>query len=502
MRKLSINSKKEILDVLRPKYKIASKQDKSKILDELISLFRCHRKYGVRLLNIEKNADTVNKNVRRRIYNQAVKTALTVIWEAADRICSKRLKSIIPTFIETMERHKQLHLDPEIKTLLLSLSASTIDRLLGPLRKQAGYRKKIKPKNKFKKIVPIKTFADWSDPEIGCMEMDFVAHCGGNMSGIFIHSLVATDVNTGWVEFVPLLAREQSIVVEGLNVIRKQLPFKMLSMNSDNDGAFINETVIGYFKRNNIEFTRSRPYKKNDQAWIEQKNGSVIRRFLGYSRLSGPVAGQVLAKLFQDMRLYVNFFQPSFKLLNKVREGAKIKKTYLEPKTPCERLLESKEYGSKKKKALINTRKRLNPVSLLNQIRNSQEIIAALSSSDSTSEVQQLNLKDFLKQLPVIWEKGEVRPTHRNNTQKQRDWKTRPDPFEKVWPEILLMLQNKPDATGKSLFQLLQKKYKGRFKDGQVRTLQRRVKNWRHLMARELVYGCLPEETKKQLGAR
>ena len=247
---------------------------------------------------------------------------------------------------------------------------------------------------------------------------------------------------------------------------------------------------------NKIEFTRSRLYKKNDQAWIEQKNGSVIRKYVGYSRFAGPVAGQALAKQFQNMRLYVNFFQPSFKLLNKTRIGAKVKKTYHKPATPCERLLHSPEFDSDKKVILETTRKELNPVGLLHEIRTSQEVLAALASPDSSKEPERKSLEKFLAQLPNLWKDGEVRATHRNQSPKERTWRTREDPFEDVWPEVLIMLQNDPDSTAKTIFETLQKKMDGRFQGGQLRTLQRRVKAWRHIMAQELVYGCLPDPMK------
>ena len=159
------------------------------------------------------------------------------------------------------------------------------------------------------------------------------------MQGAFLWSLVATDVCSGWTEAVPLLAREQSLVVEGLEVIRRQFPVPILGIDSDNDSAFINETLLAYCQEQQLEFTRSRAYQKNDQAWIEQKNGAVVRRFVGYERFSGMVAGQCLAQLFQAVRLFVNHFQPSFKFRSKTREGAKVKKTYHKPATPCERLL-------------------------------------------------------------------------------------------------------------------------------------------------------------------
>ena len=153
-----------------------------------------------------------------------------------------------------------------------------------------------------------------------------MAHGGGGVSGAFIHSLVATDVCSGWTEAVPLLAREQSLVVEGLEAISNVFPVPVRGIDSDNDSVFINETLVGYCEENEIEFTRSRAYRKNDQAWIEQKNGSVIRRFVGHERHSGAVAGQTMAHLYGAVRLYVNYFQPSFQLLTKSRNGGSVTK--------------------------------------------------------------------------------------------------------------------------------------------------------------------------------
>jgi hypothetical protein len=186
-------------------------------------------------------------------------------------------------------------------------------------------RRRRRSLKKLSKEIPVKTFADWQDPSPGFLEIDFVVHGGGSMSGEYLHSLVTTDVCSGWVEAVPLLAREQMLVIEGLNVIRDQLPVKVQGIDSDNDGAFINDTLTSYCQEAGIVFTRSRPHHKNDQAWIEQKNGAVIRKMVGHERLSGMVAGQALAQLLQAVRLYVNYFQPSFKLRQRVREGSKVK---------------------------------------------------------------------------------------------------------------------------------------------------------------------------------
>lgn len=222
---------------------------------------------------------------------------------------------------------------------MFAVSAATIDRMLTPVRKSAGLRRKRRASKKVSKEIPIKTFSDWKDPLPGFLEMDFVVHGGGSMAGEYLHSLVLTDVCSGWVEAVPLLAREQTLVVEGLKRIRKQMPVAMGGIDSDNDGAFINDTLASYCKQEGIVFTRSRVHHKNDQAWIEQKNGAVIRKMVGHQRFSGIVAGQALAQLLQAVRLYVNYFQPSFKLRERLREGSRVKKLYHPPATPCDRLL-------------------------------------------------------------------------------------------------------------------------------------------------------------------
>ena len=180
---------------------------------------------------------------------------------------------------------------------------------------------------------------------------------------------MATDICTGWTEAVPLLAREQSLVVEGLEAIARQLPFRVLGIDSDNDSAFINGTLVQYCAQRGIEFTRSRAYRKNDQAWIEQKNGSVIRRFTGHDRYSGRIAGQIMVHLYQAVRLYVNYFQPSFKLLEKMRDGAKTIKRYSPPATPCDRLMQDNTITVQIGEEQNEYRTGLDPVELLRSIR-------------------------------------------------------------------------------------------------------------------------------------
>ena len=322
----------ELLEALRERYQQAPKSEKTKVLDEFVAVAGCHRKHAIRLLTTTIATAPTAPAVAQRTYDEAVREALVVLWEAADRICGKRLKAVLPDLVASLEQHGHLALDPTVRQRLLAASAATIDRLLAPVRGAAKGRKKRKKATKPSQQVPIRTFADWNEPPPGYLEIDFVSHGGSSMQGTFLWSLVATDVCLGWIEVVPLLAREQSLVTEGLEVIRRQFPVPVLGIDSDNDGAFINDTLLAYCREQHLEFTRSRPYQKNDQAWIEQKNGAVVRRFVGYDRLTGVVAGQCLAGLFQAVRLFVNYFQPSFKLRSKTREGAKVKKRYYPPR--------------------------------------------------------------------------------------------------------------------------------------------------------------------------
>jgi hypothetical protein len=481
-------AKLELAEVLRDRYRISTRNGKSRILDEFVSTSGYHRKYALRLLRDPTIAPARGVPARRRVYDEAVKEALIVLWEASDRICGKRLKAVLPELLKSLESHGHLKLDLNVRGLLLVVSAASIDRLLRSIRSQAGSRTRRRAVGKIRSLVVIKTFADWEDAQPGSTEIDFVAHCGGTLTGSFIHSLVMTDVASGWTEATPLLFREQSLVVEGLMVLRGRVPIPLLGINSDNDSAFINESVVKFCDEQKIVFTRSRPYRKNDQAWIEQKNGAVIRRFVGHARHSGPIAGRTLANLYENLRLYVNFFQPSFKLLRKTRESGKVKKTYAKPATPCDRLLADPRVQDHIKDTLRQQRAKLDPMVLLHNVRLAQSALVSLTSPETVTDEQERELDQFLSQLPRLWQQGEARPTHRKVPAKARAYRTRKDPFEGVWSQLLSWMEEEPDATGKSLFERLQEGHPGKFTNGQLRTLQRRVRQWRHVMAKQLIY--------------
>jgi hypothetical protein len=268
------------------------------------------------------------------------------------------------------------------------------------------------------------------------------------------------------------------------------LPFPLRGIDTDKGSEFINELLITFCTDHSIEFTRSRPYRKNDQEWVEQKNGSVVRRLVGYGRLEGIAAGEALSRLYSASRLFVNFFQPSFKLADKERVGAHVRKRYYAPETPCARLLTSAAIAESMKDRLRAVLGTLDPLRLLDEIRTVQHHLAGLAAGERVHVLphRDADLDRFLKSLVHAWRDGEVRPTHRSGPKPPRHWRTRTDPFEATWPRVVTWLESEPDRTAKELFERLRDERAGDFSVGQVRTLQRRVKEWRRLAARRLVF--------------
>ena len=247
MRKpVSLETRRELSAAIAERYRAADRLGKKAILDEFVKVTGYHRKHAIRIMS-GKQAAGQQKPVGERTHQAAVDEALIVLWEAADRICGKRLKALLPTLVVAMERHGHLRLDKTIRERLLSLSAATIDRRLQQVRAQAfGARRKKKPLNRVRKLVAVKTFADWEETRPGLMEIDLVTHSGTRAVGSFVHTLVLTDVASGWTECVALPAREQSLIVEAVTAVESRLPFPLLGLDTDNDSAFMNDTLWDY----------------------------------------------------------------------------------------------------------------------------------------------------------------------------------------------------------------------------------------------------------------
>jgi hypothetical protein len=420
-----------------------------------------------------------------------VREALVVLWEAADRIGGQRLKAILPRLLQALEEHGQLARAAAVRERLRAASPATSDRLLASGRGTASTRPKRRHATKPSQQVPIRTFADWNDPQPGSLEIDFVAPCGDSMHGPFLWRFVTPAVCAGWTARVPLLAREQSLGPAGWAVIGRQLPVPIRGIDAANDRAFSHDTLLAYCQQRQRVFTRSRAYQKNDQAWIEQKNGAVVRRFVGDERLSGVVAGQCLAQLVQAVRRYGNDFQPSFKLRSQTREGAQVKKVYHPPATPGERFLAPPAVPNAVQDQRRAEREWLDPLELLHRIREGHAARAALASGELGNGPGRQSLEQFRVKLPQLGRDGEARPTHRREASRPRTWRTRKDPFASVWPALLRWLQEDPAATAKAWLKRLEQQYPGRFPEGQLRTLPRRLREWRRVMARQLVDTCL-----------
>jgi hypothetical protein len=363
---MSQRSKREMIEAIRPRYLKANRAEKHKILDEFIETTGYHRKYAIRVLKHDPKRKGLKKPGRRKIYQGEVVRALEKIWEIYGRICSKRLHPFLPEGVQILERCKELHLSPEIKHLLLDMSRATIDRCLKKARfshPQHGIST-TKPGSLLKQAIPIRTFTPWEDERPGFLEIDLVAHCGSSVEGIYLNTLTATDLATGWTECLALPNKTQAAVSAAIELLRRDLPFPLLGLDSDNGSEFINDTLYRYCLSEQITFTRSRPYRKNDQAHVEQKNWSVVRHTVGYDRLETPSELELLNSIYSDLRLYINFFQPVLKLVGKDRIDGKTIRKYDRAKTPYRRVLNLEDIPFDLKARLSVQYMMLNPVSL------------------------------------------------------------------------------------------------------------------------------------------
>jgi hypothetical protein len=365
----------EYAEALRGRYFRASKEDKGKMLDEFIQVTGFHRKAAIRLLNRVSRLTSGKRCGRKREYGSEVAEALKEVWEASDRLCSKRLKPFIPEMARVLRRHGEQRIDASLKAQLCRISPSTIDRMLRPYRKLGG-RKPLsttRPGSLLKSAIPIRTFANWKEDQPGFMETDLVAHCGESTEGFYLNTLCAVDVSSGWTECLPVWGKWQEKVRQAVHHMRQRLPFPLFGIDSDNGSEFINQCFYKYCRDEKITFTRSRAYKKNDSCHVEQKNGNVVRRFVGYERYASKASFECLGRVYDLVRLYINFFQPTMKLVSKTRQGAKVHKVYDTAQTPYQRLVQAGVLTEAKKAELAATYEVLNPVKLLNQINDNLE---------------------------------------------------------------------------------------------------------------------------------
>ena len=358
-------SVREYAEAMRSRYERAEKREKGMLLTEFCSVTGYHRKAAIRLLR-RPSAVRRPQVGRPRQYGPEVRDVLRTVWEASDAICSKRLAPFMGEFVAALERIGALDLEPVVREPLLRLSAATIDRLLRPFRRTQ--RRHLFTQSAasaaLKGLVPVRTFGEWQGVSPGSFQADLVVHSGESSGGFFLTTLVVVDVRTGWTDFEAVWGKGQNRVAAALHEIRCRLPMPMRELHTDNGGEFLNHVLYPYCQREGIRLTRGRPYKKNDQAFVEQKNGAVIRQHVGYQRFISKPAFAALQDVYRPLRLSVNFFQPVQKLIHTERLGARVRKAYDRAQTPYRRLIASEPLAPAEQDKLERFYLLLNPLAL------------------------------------------------------------------------------------------------------------------------------------------
>ena len=496
-----MGARREVVSAVTERYRSAKRAEKGRILDALCATTGWHRKHAVRALRQHETVEPDGVKAlreRRRRYGATIKDAMTALWEASDRVCGKRLKVMIPVLLPALEQHGRLKLGLADRDCVLAISPATIDRLLvdvkvvasGGRRRRAGFYSAIR------REVPIRTFNDWNSPPPGFCEVDMVAHGGTSVAGSFIQTLTMVDIATGWTECLPLVTRDGSLVVEAMKHAQSLFPWLLRGVDFDNDSAFMNDVVVPWCRQQELEVTRSRAYKKNDQAFVEQKNGAVVRRLMGYGRFDGLETARVMGRLYAAARLYVNFFQPSFKLKEKRREGAKVIKRYHAPLTPYQRALAHPKVTAAVKRRLRDQYRSLDPVGLLAEIRATQEELGnrvdrragqARGLQPACTSTAPATAATFAKTLGKTVAVGETRATHRR---PRRPYKTRVRMPSKLDPYVVAIegwLAEQPQLTALAIVGRLSEKDPEEFGTKQHSIVQRLLRALRRKAAAQLV---------------
>lgn len=371
--KMSKNSQREVLLKMRERYEGRGREGRSKLIDEVCELCGYERKHAIKVLNgrLPITGEGPRRGGPRRRYGEAEREVLKTIWLADEQPCSKRLKAAVKLWLPYYEiEHGEL--GGALRERLQELSAATIDRLLKPVRVSLGSRGRCgtRPGTLLRKDIPVRT-EHWDVAGPGWVEADTVAHCGESMAGDFCWSVTVTDVHTQWTETRAVWNKGQHEVRSRIEDIEKALAFPLLGFDSDNGGEFLNWHLRDYFleREKPVAFTRSRPYRKNDNARVEQKNWTHVRQLVGYGRLGDPTQAEMLNDLYaKEWGWFRNFFCPVMKHLRTEVEGSRKKRVYDKPQTPFERLKACPGVDPKQIDHLEKLKNELNPFRLKERI--------------------------------------------------------------------------------------------------------------------------------------
>ena len=395
---LTMKERNSVTKETAERYKNASKKEKEIILNEYVNLTGFARKYAISKLNscIKRREYTYNNNViktakvelpkrKKRIYvpkyGDDVMNSLNKIWRTFDYMCGQRLVPFIRENLEDLSAEPYFEISAKVSEKLKTISSATVNRILKPERKKNRIHgtSTTKAAGNLNKLIPIRTYFDWDERKPGFFEMDTVAHDGGVATGEYCYTLTFTDVCVGWTVIYALLNKAHRWVMESADDLNRTLFYKLLGLDSDNGGEFKNYQMLKWCKNNNIAFTRSRSYKKNDNCFVEQKNYSVVRHLVGYYRYEGEAAQIALQNLYDKWNLLVNYFYPSVKILAKERKDAHAYQKYDSAKTPYRRCLESPELSDEVKDKLRHKKATLNVVQLKKEVEEALDIVLELA---------------------------------------------------------------------------------------------------------------------------
>lgn len=376
---MSPMSKREYLIELRRKYHRSSKRVKSQLLDDFCEFTRYHRKYALTLVNGPLPKRWKRYKPRQRYYDQPVVDVLLVVWRAADEICGERLHPFMPELLKRLVACGELTVTDRVRVKLQRISLGTIKKILEKAQRRSTIKiaGTTKPGSLLKRQIAVR-FGPWTEEEPGWCETDTVAHGGDDPSGEFVYSLNVIDIATGWSEQAAIWGKGELATKQQIDAIRQHLPFPLKGLDPDNGSEFINWQLHRYCQKHSITLTRSRAYHKNDQAHVEQKNYTAIRQLVGWSRLDKRSQQSILNDLYSnEWRLYLNFFQPTMKLKEKIKDTAtgKVKKRYYEAKTPYQRLIEHPKVDPQAKAMLQSQYQSLNPIQLQREIKQKLELL-------------------------------------------------------------------------------------------------------------------------------
>jgi hypothetical protein len=362
------------------RYRVADRHQRSALLDEYCRTTGCHRKAAIRRLRREAQRP-VRPPGRPRRYGPELAATLERLWLVSDRLSGKLLAAVLPTLLTALQRHHHLAIAPEIATALRAASPATLDRLLRPLRRRhARQPHRLAPAlNSVRRQVEVKTSRDWTDTAPGAVQGDLVLHCGDILEGFFLTTLVVVDVATTWTDLQPIWGLGFKRVGAAVHLVRSRLPFPLHAWHSDNGGEFINTQLVPYCRRHGIRMTRGRPYRKNDQAWVEQRNGLLVRRVVGYDRYSSRAALVVLQRLYRALCLQHNFFRPVRKLVSRERRGSRILKRYDPPRTPAQRVLDADVLTPAARQQVLTHAQTLDPIALAREIDQALHVLWKLA---------------------------------------------------------------------------------------------------------------------------